>query len=101
MPLDPFNPAHITAQPAGINLHAGPLNLIVADVIMPGMKGTEVFKEIHPNHPEAAVLYMSGYTDNVFSREQLVENAAHFIRKPFTANGLLEKVGSMLRNSAY
>lgn len=79
--------------------HTEPLSLVIADVIMPGMKGPEVVKAIHANHPEATVLYMSGYTDNVFSREQHVENAAHFIQKPFTANSLLEKVGSILHNS--
>ncbi|MFO7931684.1 MAG: PAS domain S-box protein [Thermodesulfobacteriota bacterium] len=80
--------------------HTGALSLVIADVIMPGMKGPEVYKAIHANHPEADVLYMSGYTDNVVSREQLVENAAHFIQKPFTANGLLEKVGRTLHKSA-
>ncbi|MFH0729850.1 MAG: response regulator [Pseudomonadota bacterium] len=77
---------------------AGPLHLVLTDVVMPGMKGPEVFSRIHRHHPEARVLFMSGYTDSMITRQGILEEGIQFIQKPFTIKGLLEKCHQVLHN---
>jgi CheY-like chemotaxis protein len=76
--------------------HGAPIDLVLTDVVMPGMNGPEVFARISALHPEARVLYMSGYSDNVIARQGVLEEDIDFIEKPFTVNGLLEKVVEVL-----
>lgn len=76
--------------------HGAPIDLVLTDVVMPGMNGPEVFARIAAHHPEARVLYMSGYSDNVIARQGVLEEHIDFIEKPFTVNGLLEKVVEVL-----
>lgn len=75
---------------------ASPIHLVLTDVIMPQMKGPEVFAEIRENHPEAKVLYMSGYTDNMIACHGILNEGVQFIQKPFTVRGLLEKCYKVL-----
>ena len=74
-----------------------PIDLVLTDVIMPGMKGPEVCAKIRRFHPEARVLYMSGYTGNTMLHNGLLPEDACLIQKPFTVNGLLVKVASLLK----
>ncbi|MCG6905251.1 MAG: PAS domain S-box protein [Desulfobacteraceae bacterium] len=77
--------------------HDGPLHLVLTDVVMPGMKGPEVYARICAHHPEAKVLYMSGYTENVIAHRGVLQENVAFIQKPFSVAGLLEKIGQLLR----
>jgi len=77
--------------------HDGPLHLVLTDVVMPGMKGPEVYARICAHHPEARVLYMSGYTENVIAHRGVLQANVAFIQKPFSVVGLLEKIGQLLR----
>ncbi len=72
------------------------LDLVLSDVVMPEMKGPDVFARIRSLHPGARVLYMSGYTDGAVSSGGWLEPGAAFIQKPFTISGLLEKVAGLL-----
>jgi DNA-binding NtrC family response regulator len=76
--------------------HSEPIQLLLADVIMPIMKGTEVYKQVCEFHPQVRVLYMSGYTENVIAHHGVLKEGVHFLQKPFSAEGLLEKVHSTL-----
>jgi two-component system, cell cycle sensor histidine kinase and response regulator CckA len=76
--------------------HGGALHLVLADVVMPGMKGPEVYARICAHHPEARVLYMSGYTENVIAQRGVLQEGVEFIQKPFSVRGLLEKIGQVL-----
>jgi two-component system, cell cycle sensor histidine kinase and response regulator CckA len=76
--------------------HKEPIHLVLSDLIMPKMKGPEVFEKIRESHPEALVLYMSGYTDNMLSYQNLVKEGGNYIQKPFTVTGLLEKCHKVL-----
>ncbi|EKD40480.1 MAG: hypothetical protein ACD_75C00039G0002, partial [uncultured bacterium] len=76
--------------------HTGPIHLLLTDVIMPMMKGTEVFNKVAEFHPRIRVLYMSGYTENVIAHHGVLKEGVHFLQKPFTAESLLEKVHKTL-----
>ncbi|HEY9162687.1 MAG TPA: response regulator [Desulfomonilia bacterium] len=78
------------------NLHSGPIHLVLTDVIMPGIKGPEAFEKIHERHPEARVLYMSGYTDSTIALIGSLKKGNQFIQKPFKVNELLEKCRQIL-----
>jgi CheY-like chemotaxis protein len=69
----------------------GSIHLVLTDVVMPGMKGPEAFDKIRVYHPEARVLYMSGYTDNMTAIQNILKEGVQYIQKPFTIKGLLEK----------
>ncbi|MBR9981527.1 MAG: response regulator [Desulfatitalea sp.] len=76
--------------------HDGPIHLVLTDVIMPGMKGPELFEQIRDRHPGARALYMSGYTDNMIANHGVLKEGIHFVQKPFSANDLLEKCHQVL-----
>ena len=60
----------------------------------------EVADRIRFHHPEARVLYMSGYADDVIARHGVLMEGIQFIQKPFTVDGLLRKIDDVLnRNS--
>jgi signal transduction histidine kinase len=61
--------------------HAGPIHLLLSDVVMPGMSGGETARLLRAARPELKVLFMSGYVDR--SRD-LLEPAAEILEKPFT-----------------
>ena len=70
--------------------------MLISDVIMPVMKGPEVFEKIREFHPEIRALFMSGYTHDIISRQGILKEGIEFIQKPFTVNGLAEKVAAVL-----
>jgi PAS domain S-box-containing protein len=75
-----------------------PIHILLTDVIMPKMKGTEVFRKVSEYHPGINVLYMSGYTENVIATHGILKEGIHFLQKPFSANSLLAKISEVLRN---
>ena len=79
--------------------HPNPIHLVLADVVMPGLNGPELFARIAGHHPGARVLFMSGYTAEVVSRLGVLDQGARFIQKPFTLRGLLEQVSMALKAS--
>jgi CheY-like chemotaxis protein len=72
------------------------VDLVVSDLVMPGMNGRELVERLQARNPRIRAIYMSGHTDEVL--EQLgVKVAAHeMIRKPFTPEELVEKVREAL-----
>ncbi len=72
------------------------LDLIVTDVVMPGMSGRELAKKMTAHHPRAKVLYLSGYADDAVLRHGVMEEGAALIPKPFTPNQLLKKIRDIL-----
>jgi PAS domain S-box-containing protein len=73
-----------------------PIHLMLADVVMPGMGGTELARHLKPLYPEIKILYMSGYTDDTIVRHGVLENGVNYIQKPFTMEGLARKVREVL-----
>jgi two-component system cell cycle sensor histidine kinase/response regulator CckA len=74
----------------------GKIDLLLTDIVMPGMSGGELAREILPHHPEMRVLYMSGYTKYTVGAQGVLESANSFIWKPFSPVQLLQKVREVL-----
>ena len=72
------------------------VELLITDIIMPGMRGTEAAQRLSSLLPGLKVLYMSGYTDNAMFHQKLLATGAVFIQKPFTLDVLQERVRSAL-----
>lgn len=76
--------------------HDGTIELLLTDVVMPGMSGVQLAKKLMRRDESVRVLYMSGYTESALSLDQLVAGKTDLILKPFTATDLLEVIGSHL-----
>jgi len=79
--------------------YAGPIHLLLTDVMMPRMNGRELAERIVPLRPEAKVLFMSGYTQDVIASRGLLEQGLYFIAKPFAPLALVQKVAETLSSS--
>lgn len=78
------------------NSYAGPIHLLLTDVIMPGMNGRELAKHISTVRPETKVLYMSGYTENAIGHNGMLDEGIILLQKPFTLPALKAKVREVL-----
>jgi signal transduction histidine kinase len=76
--------------------HTEPIHLLLTDVVMPQTGGKELVKQLCTLHPEAKVLYMSGYTDDAMVRRGILEGGMPFLQKPFAATALLVKISEVL-----
>jgi len=76
--------------------HAGPVDLLLTDVLMPGMNGREVAQQFVSLRPETKVLFMSGYTEDAITHLGILEPGVAFIEKPFSPDELAHKVRSVL-----
>ena len=72
------------------------IGLVVTDVVMPAMSGGELASRLAETHPNLAVLFVSGYTDDVVLRRGLLDASASLLQKPFTATSLARAVRSAL-----
>lgn len=72
------------------------VDLLITDVVMPGMRGTQVAQKLSETMPQMKVLFMSGYTDNAMFHQKLLNAGVAFIQKPFTLDVLEEKVARTL-----
>jgi two-component system cell cycle sensor histidine kinase/response regulator CckA len=76
--------------------HGERIDLIVSDVVMPGLSGPETVQAIHTLHPEAAVLFASGYTADRITDRRLLPEGAELLEKPFSAGELAGRVRAIL-----
>jgi two-component system cell cycle sensor histidine kinase/response regulator CckA len=72
--------------------HAGAIDLIATDVVMPGMSGRALVEQVSAQRPGVKVLYMSGYTDDDVVRRGIGRSPSTFLQKPFTPDVLSQYV---------
>jgi CheY-like chemotaxis protein len=76
--------------------HEGPIDLLMTDVIMPGMTGHELAGRLVQQYPELKVLFSSGYTSDVIGHHGVLDEGVNFISKPFTPQTLAGKLREVL-----
>ena len=75
---------------------AGRIDLLITDVVMPGMSGRELAQHVASARPETKVLFISGYTDDAVLRHGLSTPGRSFLQKPFALEDLLLRVRALL-----
>jgi hypothetical protein len=76
--------------------HAGPIHLVISDVVMPGMDGSDLIQELRRARPETRALLTSGYSGDAMRQHQVIESGVPFLEKPFTADYLAQRVRGVL-----
>jgi CheY-like chemotaxis protein len=76
--------------------HAGPIDLLLTDIVMPQMSGRELAEKIAALHPEAKIVFMSGYSNNVLSNVQGPIRNHTVLQKPFRLSVLGERIREIL-----
>jgi two-component system cell cycle sensor histidine kinase/response regulator CckA len=74
----------------------GELDLLLTDIVMPGVSGSDLATRLQRQYPELKILYMSGYSDNLIFRYGVLQERAAFLQKPFSAEILERKVRDLV-----
>jgi two-component system, cell cycle sensor histidine kinase and response regulator CckA len=75
---------------------ARPVDLLVTDIVMPGMNGHDLSRELVALNPGLRVIYMSGHTQDAALHEETETGRAHFLQKPFSAATFVETARKVL-----
>ncbi len=80
--------------------HPGAIDLLVTDVVMPIMGGTQVAQNLTAERPDMKVLFVSGYAESTVLRQGAIDLVGHFLQKPFTLKMLSRKMREVLQVQA-
>jgi two-component system cell cycle sensor histidine kinase/response regulator CckA len=84
-------------EAAGIvNDQSREIDLLLTDVVMPGMCGTELARQSRESRPELVTIFMTGYSESEILRTAIPGGSQSHIQKPFTIDGLLSRVADAL-----
>jgi nitrogen-specific signal transduction histidine kinase/CheY-like chemotaxis protein len=92
----------VLAAPSGVDalrtaaVHDGRVDLLLTDVVMPGMKGPELAREFAIRYPRIRILYMSGYTEDAIGNHGFRRRTMRVLQKPFTHDTLTQAVREAL-----
>jgi two-component system, cell cycle sensor histidine kinase and response regulator CckA len=78
------------------NRHRDHIDLLLTDVVMPGMNGREMANRIQENLPRLRVVFMSGYTEHALTQDGQVDPNFEYLQKPFTLKTLTQKLAKVL-----
>lgn len=77
--------------------HAGTLDLLLTDVVMPEMNGLDLARTLRASHPGLKCLFMSGYTADIIDSQGVLPEGLHLVRKPFSLQDLALQVRKVLQ----
>jgi len=75
---------------------SGSIDLLLTDVVLPGLSGSDLYQRLSKASPQLKVVYMSGYTDDTVFRTGRLERGVPFVQKPFTADALTKRIRETL-----
>ncbi len=76
--------------------HHGPVDLLLTDVVMPGMSGKSLAEKLVQVQPDLKVLFMSGYTENAIAHHSVLVPGTAFLQKPFSLTAMAAKIREVL-----
>ena len=76
--------------------YPGPIHLLISDMIMPEMNGRDLRDVLQVIRPQMKVIFMSGYTADIITREGVIDAGVHFLQKPISLEALTTKVRAVL-----
>jgi len=76
--------------------YANRVDLLLTDVVMPGISGRDLARQMSSYRPELKILFISGYTDNAIVSKGMLDPGIWFLQKPFTPAALAAKVREIL-----
>lgn len=79
--------------------HRGQIDLLLTDVVMPGMTGPDLLQRLKQTNPAMKVLYVSGYADTARIHHGMLNSQDPFLQKPFTPQSLAHKIREVLGQS--
>lgn len=97
--IEGYNVLEAESGPKALQIsdqHPGPIHLLLTDVVMSPMSGSELVKEIAPRRPDTRVLYISGFPDDAIVQYGINQSQVSFLAKPFTPKILVQKIRSVL-----
>jgi len=80
--------------------HAGRIDLLISDVVMPKMNGRRLADRLMEMRPKIKTLFVSGYTADAIAHRGVIEDGVHFLQKPFSLRDLAIKVRQMLESAS-
>lgn len=81
-----------------IGRHEGPIDLMLTDVVMPGMPGNALARRLTEDRPDLRVLYISGYTESHLTQRGVLPTGERLLQKPFTTEELVDAVAAAIES---
>jgi response regulator RpfG family c-di-GMP phosphodiesterase len=79
-----------------VDHYSEPINLLVTDVVMPGMSGKALAEQLTQIRPNLKTIFISGYPDETIAHHGILDSGIVFLQKPFTSKDLACKVRAIL-----
>jgi DNA-binding NtrC family response regulator len=86
---------------SALSVQGGKVDLMLTDVVLPGINGQEIYNQAANTYPWLKVLYMSGYSDDMIAHHGMLEKDVDFIEKPFSTRDLAKKIRQVLQTGPY